>query len=220
MKFNWSIGNVKAKSILLAGTDNGTIGTIMTAGTISNPWVTIPAGGCGIKVMCTVAGASGDNATMRLRAKSTSTGATTSLNASASASANDYGNLISIQGYAQSNTYTQANAANIACGVYSCIDATVSSSGRRWSTWIDDHSTTKAAGGHYLLRMSDNGTTTKDGAITLYSGSGRIPVFINFEDVGCCNAISSAASTEAYQIVVRTPNGSLGYINVYSGTGT
>ena len=220
--YNWNIGKGIAKSLTLTGdkTYTGTYGHILRVGT-NNNWVSVPvAGGCGIKAMCDFSATSGDNATLRLRGRSSSTGAVQSINASASAVANNYGNLTAIQGYAQPNAYTQNGASNIVCGVYSCIDATTTSSGRRWSTWIDDHSTTKAAAGHYLLRMSDNGTTTKDGAITVYSGSGRLPVFVNFEDTGCCNAISSAAATVGYQIVVRTPNGSLGYVNVYSASGT
>lgn len=186
-----------------------TTGSLVTTGAT---WVSHSAvGGCACKLLCAYTGATGDYATLRMRARSDyaagSASGVVAGNFSASAGINGYANLIAVQGYAQSNTYTQTDASSVVCGLYSCIDATASSSGRRWSTWIDDHSTTKAAGGHYLLRMSDNGTTAKDGAITVYNG-GRLPVLFNFEDAaGFLTDSGDAGSTKAGYLAVKTPAG-------------
>lgn len=181
-------------------------------------WFTVStAGNCAFKFMVTLSGASGDGANVRLRTRSAGAGSATSLNIGTSAYQNDYGNLYGVQAYAQPTTYTQDGASNIVCGLYSCIQATAASSGRRWSTWIDDHSTTKASGGHYLLRMSDNGSTAKSGAITIYSG-GRLPVLFNFEDAvggGFLADTSQSLSSQAGALTVTTPAGTR-YIALYS----
>lgn len=181
-------------------------------------WYTIStAGNCAFKFMVTLSGASGDGANVRLRTRSAGAGSATSLNIGTSAYQNDYGNMFGVQAYAQPLTYTQAGASNIVCGLYSCIQATASSSGRRWSTWIDDHSTTKASGGHYLLRLSDNGSTVKDGAITIYSG-GRLAAFVNCEDAvggGFLTDTSLSLSTQAGALKVTTPAGTR-YLALYS----
>jgi hypothetical protein len=184
-------------------------------------WISFStAGQCAIKLLCANSATTGDFATLRIRARNDSAsgglnGTATAGNFSASAGVNNFGNIYAVQGYAQANAYTNTDASNIVCGVYSCIDATTTSSGRRWSTWIDDHSTTKAAGGHYLLRMSDNGSTAKDGAITVYNG-GRLPVLFNFEDAaGFLTDSGSPGTTAAGYIAVKTPAGTK-YISLFT----
>lgn len=194
-----------------------TTGSLVTTGAT---WVVHTAvGGCAMKLLCSYIGATGDYATLRMRARSDyAAGSASGVvcgNFSASANLHNHANLFAVQGYAQPNAYTQNDAAHIACGLYSCIDATAASSGRRWSTWIDDHSTTKAAGGHYLLRMSDNGSTAKDGAITIYNG-GRLPVLFNFEDAaGFLTDSGSPGTTAAGYIAVKTPAGTK-YISLFT----
>jgi hypothetical protein len=156
-----------------------TTGSLITPG---STWINnSAAGGTVVKLLCSSSATSGDFATMRPRARADAAGNVICVNASASAGANNHGNIYAVQGYAQPNAYTNNSAANIVCGLYSCIDAGGASSGRRWSTWIDTHVTTKASGGDYLLRMSHNGTIATDGAITIYGG-GRLPVLLNVED--------------------------------------
>ena len=92
----------------------------------------------------------------------------------------------------------------------------MSSSGRRWSTWSDDHSATKAAGGHYLHRLSQNGSIAIDGCFTIYSG-GRLPVLFNFEDAvggGFLTDSTLALSSQAGALKVVTPAGTR-YIPLY-----
>jgi hypothetical protein len=147
----------------------------------------------------------------RFRGRADAAGNAEGANASASAGANDYGNLCGVYAAGQPMAYTQASASNIVCGLHSVLDDTAAgtSSGRRWSAWIDDHSICKAAAGHYLARLSQNGTVAIDGVFTVYSG-GRTPVFINFEDQGASCSIATSASgtlTKTHAIPINTPDG-------------
>ena len=128
------------------------------------------------------------------------------INSSASANHADYANLFGVQGLAQPNAFTQANATNIICGVYSCMDKTATHAGSAWSMWIDDHSTTAKAASHYLLRMSQNalgGTPVNiDGAITIQTS--RLPVLFNFEQVqGFLSTSGSGTFTKTHKLAVK-----------------
>lgn len=182
-----------------------TTGSIFTTGAT---WVVHSAvGSCAMKFLTSYSGASGDYACARFRARADAAGNVDSVNASASCSVNDYGNLCGVYAAGQPMAFTQAGAANIVCGLHSVIDASGSSNGRRWSTWIDDHSTSKASGGHYLARLSQNGTIAIDGVFTVYNG-GRCPVLFNFEDAaGFLTDAGDAGSTKAGYIAVKTPAG-------------
>lgn len=183
-----------------------TAGSIFTTGTT---WVTHSAvGSCAMKFLTSYSGASGDFACARFRARADAAGNVDGVNASASASVNDHGNLCGVYAAAQPTTFTQAGASHIAVGMHSVIDATGASSGRRWSTWIDDHSTTKAAGGHYLCRLSQNGSVAIDGVFTVYTA--RVPFLFNFEEEiagGFFTETGDAGSTKAGYIAVKTPVG-------------
>lgn len=174
-----------------------TDGSLITTGAT---WVQFAtAAQTAVKLLCNSTATSGDYATLRIRARADAAGNVIAGNFSGSAGANNFGNIFAVQGYASPNAYTNSSGSNIVCGVYSCIQATTSSSGRRWSTWIDDQSTTKAAGGHYLLRMSDNGATAKDGTITIYTG-GRLPNLFNFEDVAGFVSTASGSITVSHKL--------------------
>lgn len=165
-------------------------GTILSSGGV---WITYTtAGACGVKLLLQNTCATGEFATMRLRARAANTtvsgdggssiGTTTCIDASASANAAEYGNLKAVNAVAQPNALAQTvDATNIVTALYGRIDATAGSVGRRWVSWLDTHATTKAAAGDYMLRISHNGTVANDGAITIYGG-GRLPVLFNFED--------------------------------------
>jgi hypothetical protein len=137
------------------------------------------------------------------------------VNSSASASINDYANLFGVSGLAQPHAYTQANATNIICGVYSCMDKTATHAGSAWSMWIDDHSTTaKASTSHYLLRMSQNalgGTPVDiDGAMTIQTS--RLPVLMNFEQVqGFLTTAAGASLTPSHKIKVKIAGDATAY---------
>ncbi|MFA6167841.1 MAG: hypothetical protein WC700_14565 [Gemmatimonadaceae bacterium] len=192
-----------------------TTGSLITTG---STWVThATAGQCAVKLLTASTASSGDFACVRFRGRADGAGNSEGTNSSASAGINNYGNLCGGYFAGQPMAYTQSGSGNIVCGMHSVIDDTAdgTSSGRRWSSWIDDHSINKAAGGHYLLRMSDNGTAVKDGAITIYSG-GRLPVLFNFEDQGANCVIAASASgtlTKTHAIAVQTPDGTR-YIQV------
>lgn len=167
-----------------------TTGSLISTGTT---WVAFStAGACGGKLLLDNTCATGEFATWRMRARANaatasgnggnSVGTTTCIDASASAQHADYGNLKAVNAVAQPNALNQTtDATNIVTALYGRIDATGTSLGRRWVTWIDTHATTKAAASDYMVRISHNGTANIDGAITIYGG-GHLPVLFNFED--------------------------------------
>jgi hypothetical protein len=194
---------------------DSTAGSLISTG---SAWIDHSiADSCAFKLLTSYSAATGEFATMRLRAKSLSVAPVVGINSSASAGQNDYGNLLAVQGYAQANAYTQSSASNILCGIYSCVDRTVSSSGRSWSMWTDDHSNAKAAAGHYLHRLSNNSTnsTVYDGIWTIYAGAGCSNL-INFEGTNApVESGDATGGTKSYKIAVKV-NGVDGYFQWYA----
>lgn len=184
-----------------------TTGTLISTG---STWLNhATAGQCAVKLLTSSSATSGDFACARFRGRADAAGNAEGVNSSASAGANNYGNLTGVYAAAQPMAYTQSGAANIVCGMHSVMDDTAAgaSSGRRWSSWSDDHSICKASGGHYLHRLSSNGTVNIDGVWTIYQG-GRTPYLINFEDVsGSLSASSSGTFTKTHKIALNTPDG-------------
>jgi len=185
----------------------GTAGIFVTTGAT---WVDFAtAGQAAMKLLCSSSAATGDYATLRMRARADAAGNASAGNFSASAGVNNHGDLRAVEGYAQPNAYTNNNAANVVCGLYGCIDRTAggTSAGRDWTAWVDTHMAVKASGGSYLMRLSHNGTIANDGAITVYNG-GRMPVLFNFEDAaGFLTDAGDAGSTKAGYLAVQTPAG-------------
>jgi hypothetical protein len=152
-----------------------------------------------------------------MRARSNSAYPVVCGNFSASAGQNNHGNLFAVQGYAQPNAYTQNDASNICCGLYSCIDRTTggTSVGRDWSTWVDTHMQVKASGGSYLMRLSHNGTVANDGCFTIYNG-GRMPYLFTFEDAaGFLSDARDGLTQVEGTLLCKTPAGDR-YIQLYS----
>ena len=205
-----TMGGILDFATVSPGTE--TTGSIFTTG---STWVECTSvGGCGMKFLVANNAATGDFATARVRARADAAGATECVSAAASGGINNYGDLYAVRGYAQPNAYTQSGASNIVCAIYGCSQRTGTSSGRTWVGWLDTHMTTKSAAGDYLLRLSHNGTTANDGAITVYNG-GRMPAFINFEDAaGCLTDTSASLVTQSGAIAVTTPAGTK-YIALY-----
>jgi hypothetical protein len=220
-----AIGKIsKVLSATLAEVDLGftpiyqsdaTAGSLISTG---SAWIDHAiADSCAFKLLTSYSAATGEFACMRARAKSLSVAPVVGINSSASAGQNDYGNLLAVQGYAQANAFTQASAANILCGIYSCVERTVSSSGRSWSMWTDDHSNAKAAAGHYLHRLSNNSTnsTVYDGIWTIYAGAGCSNL-INFEGTNApVESGDATGGTKSYKIAVKV-NGVDGYFQWYA----
>ena len=209
---------------LTPGTE--TNGSIMTTG---SSWVAFStAGACGLKLLLSDTCATGEFATVRFRARADNTtasgnggnsvGTVTCADLSASANTHEFGNLKALNACAQPNAKNQTvDATNIVCAVYGRIDATGTSVGRRWVEWIDTHATTKAAGGDYMVRISHNGTAAIDGVWSIYAG-GRLPVLLNFEDVGagCPVTVTGTDASGFYGRVACYAGGALRYINLYS----
>ena len=197
---------------LIPGTS--TAGSLITTG---STWVAhATASTCGIKLLLSYTAATGEFASLRIRARSNSVAPVVGGNFAASAGQNDHGNLYAVQGYAQPLTYTQSSASNIVNAVYGCVQRSAggTSVGRDWTAWFDTHMAVKASGGSYLLRLSHNGTIANDGAITVYNG-GRMPVLFNFEDAaGFLTDVDGSHSTASGAIAVKTPAGTK-YIVLY-----
>lgn len=200
-------------STVSAGTS--TAGSLITTG---STWVAhATASSCGIKVLLSYTAATGEFASLSIRARSNSVAPVVSGNFAASAGQNDHGNLYAVQGYAQPLTYTQSSADNIVNAIYGCVQRSAggTSVGRDWTAWFDTHMAVKASGGTYLLRLSHNGTVANDGAITVYNG-GRMPVLFNFEDAAGFLTDSDGSHTVASgAIAVKTPAGTK-YIVLYN----
>jgi len=180
-----------------------THGSLVTTG---STWVAHTAvGACAFKLLCSSTAASGDYATMRIRgrADAVSTGGVEGINASASANIADYTNLCAGYFAAQPMAINTTAADGIISAIHAVIDRTGTSSGRTWVAWIDTHQETKSGAGDYLMRLSHNGTVANDGVITLYNG-GRMPQFINFEDVaGCLSTSDSGTFTKTHKVAVK-----------------
>lgn len=187
-------------------------GTIISSGGVWTNYTT--AGACGIKLLLQNSCATGEFATIRIRARANNTtasgnggnsvGTTTGLDVSASAYKAEYGVLKAVNAVAQPNALAQTtDATNIVTALYGRIDATAASVGRRWVSWIDTHATTKADASDYMERFSHNGTTALDGLWTIYNG-GRLPQLINFEDVaGFLTTSSSGTFTKTHKLAVK-----------------
>lgn len=199
---------------VIAGTN--TNGSVISTG---STWIVHSAvGSCALKLLCSYSGATGDYATLRIRARSDAASAVAGVvggNFSASANINNYANLYAVQGYAQPLAFTQNSAANILCGVYSCVQRTVATSGRSWSLWTDTHETVKASAGHYLHRLSHNGGAINlDGIWTIYAGQG-CDYLLNFENTNApIVARDSDGGTATYSIQCYV-NGAIRYLQLY-----
>lgn len=193
-----------------------TSGSVMTT---KSSWIAFStAGACGQKLLLSNTCNTGEFATIRMRARANNTtasgdggssiGTTTCADFSASAGAHEFGVLKAVNACAQPNAYNQTtDSSNIVTALYGRIDATGTSIGRRWVSWLDTHATTKASGGDYMERISHNGTATIDGCWTIYNG-GRLPVLFNFEDAaGFLTDSGDAGSTKAGYLAVKTPAG-------------
>jgi hypothetical protein len=194
-----------------------TTGTMITTG---STWLVHPvAGACAAKILAASSATSGDYATLRMRARSDGAnpaGGVVCGNFSASANVDEYANLYAVQGYAQPNAKAQTGASNIVCGVYSCVDRTVGSSGRSWSLWTDTHETAKASASHFLHRLSHNGGAINlDGIWTIYAGQG-CDSLMNFENTNApVTSGDMTGGTKTYSLAVKI-NGAVHYIQCYA----
>ncbi len=202
-----------------------TSGSLITTG---STWVAHSAvGSCAAKLLCSYTGATGDYATLRIRARADAAGSggngVVAGNFSASCNLNNYPNLYAVQGYAQpspvgTTVRTQSDASNIVCGVYSCVDrqATATSSGKDWSLWVDTHVGTKATASTYLARFSHNGTVAIDGLWTVYGG-GRLPLLLNIEDAtpGFVTTSGTAPSNFGARLAISI-NGTPMWVTAYT----
>jgi hypothetical protein len=200
-----------------------TAGSLITTGTTWVPFTT--AGACGMKLLLENDSATGEFATLRMRARANkatasgdggnSIGTTTAGDFSASAQHADYGVLKAINAVAQPNALAQTtDATNIVTALYGRIDATAASVGRRWVGWFDTHATTRADGSDHLVRLSHNGTAAIDGVFTIYNG-GRMAALFTFEDIaGFLSASSSGSLTKTHKIAVEIAGVGTRYIEV------
>jgi hypothetical protein len=84
-------------------------------------------------------------------------------------------------------------------------------------TWIDTHATTKASGGDYMCRISNNSTnsTTLDGIFTVYAGAGCTDLF-HFEGENAPIVAGDATGgTKSYKIACSV-GATAGYLQWYA----
>lgn len=214
--FSGAMDNGRAVDFSGVTVSTNTDGSCISTG---STWlVHATAGQCAVKFLCSSSATSGDYATLRIRARSDGASATAGVvggNFSASGGINNYANLYGVQGYCQPLTYTQSEAANILCGVYSCVQRTAASSGRSWSLWTDTHETVKAGAGHYLHRLSHNGGAINlDGIWSIYAGQG-CDYLMNFENTNApVTSGDKTGGTKSYSLAIYI-NGAVRYIQCY-----
>lgn len=141
----------------------GTAGSFITTGTT---WVPFPtAGAAGIKLLLSNTSATGNFASIRIRARSDKATPTWNQNTlagdfSASAGINDYGELIGLSAYAQvPAAYTQSRATHWITAIKGALTdyAGATSSGSRYVLVLDDACANKAATAHYAMYVNNSG---------------------------------------------------------------
>ena len=150
---------------------NGTAGDIMSTGTTWVPFAT--PGACGIKLLLSNIAATGNFASLRIRARSdiatpTWNQNTLALDLAASAGIIDYGELVGLSSYAQDNGYAQTRVDHWATAIKACMLCTAASTGSRFALVVSDYSSTKAATKHYLARFDKpSGACAIDGVFAM-----------------------------------------------------
>jgi hypothetical protein len=188
-----------------------TAGSLVTTGTTWVPFTAV--GGCGVKLLLANSAATGNFASLRIRARSdvaTSTWNTNTIALDLSASANiaQYGELISASCYVQDNGYANTRADHWTTGVKICTLCTGASSGSRWGLLVTDYSTTKAATKHYLARFDKpTGACAIDGVFSM-GNCDQFTYLFNFEVAGgYLTDTDSNKDTDAGCLAVYTPAG-------------
>jgi hypothetical protein len=147
-----------------------TDGTLITTRALWPTFAT--AGQCGIKLLLEDSCATGNFASIRIRARNSVAGGVANTVAgdfSASAWVNDYKCLVGVSAYAQvPAAYTQSSASNVIAGLHAAITdyAGATSNGSRWALWVDDYSAVKATN-HYLIHAAKSTGITIDGVLAV-----------------------------------------------------
>jgi hypothetical protein len=183
-----------------------TSGSLLTAGTAGTWLAHSYAGACGIKLLLANTSATGNFASLRVRARSdvaTSTPNTCTVAGDFAASANihEYGELVAVSAYAQDNANDQARNSHWSIGLKTCMQCSGVSLGSRYSLQVTDYSATKANVAQYLARFDKpSGACVIDGVFTFHNID-QFTYFANFADAGGCLSASSIA------LLVKTPDG-------------
>lgn len=194
------------------------VGSLITTGTT---WVAhSTAGAAGIKVLLSNTSATGNFASLRIRARSDVATPTWNQNTiagdfSASGGIANYGELVGVSAYAQDNAYNQARADHWATAVKACMLCTGTSTGSRFALVVSDYSTTKASTKHYLARFDKPVATTIDGVFA-FGNCDQFTYFASLEVAGGYLTDSdSSKTTAAGALKVKTPAGDK-YIVLYT----
>ena len=180
---------IKYKPMDFAGLVPGTetSGSILSTG---STWVAFATpGACGIKLLLSNTAATGNFASLRIRARSDIATPTWNQNTiaadlSASAGIIDYGELIGLSSYAQDNGYAQTRGDHWTTAIKACTICTAASAGTRFGLVVSDYSTTKAATKHYLARFDKpSGACGIDGIFSM-GNCDQFTYLFNFEVSG------------------------------------
>jgi len=190
-----------------------TSGSLITAGTGGTWLAHSVAGACGIKLLLANTSATGNFASLRVRARSDVATPTWNQNTiacdlSASANIANYGELIGLSSYVQDNGNNQARADHWTTGAKVCTLHTGTSAGSRFGLLVTDASTTKAATKHYLARFDKPaGACAIDGVFSM-GNCDQFTYLFNCEVAGGYLVdTGDAGSTKAGYLIIKTPAG-------------
>lgn len=139
------------------------------------------------------------------------------------ANASNYADIFGAQIYCQLGAQTRAGTSGFAAGFYCQISGGGVDTAQRYALWIDDICSTTAGEAHYMMRISKNDITASIDGVFTVANNHKMDVLFNFEQdgatVGCIQEHSStlsAGSTDAGRIVIRSFNGTLKYLQLYT----
>jgi len=181
------------------------------------------AGACGIKLMLANTSATGNFASLRIRARSdvavpTWNQCTIAADLSASANIANFGELYGLTAFAQDNGYNQARGTHFSVGIKACIQCTGTSAGARYALILQDDSTTKATNNHYMIFIERAPTAVAMDGVFLISRPNLFDYFGVFNDVGGFVSDSDTSQVAIKgSLKVKTPAGDR-YINLMASS--
>ena len=184
--------------------------TYTDAAMVITAWQTFStAGAAGIKLLCANDSATGNFATVRLRARSdvatpTWNTNTMALDLSASANIANYGELLGLSSYAQDNGYANSRATHSSIAGQFVSAHSGTSSGYRYALLLRDTSSTKASAGQYLCRLDKvSGAQAIDGVFIL-GNTDQFTYFLNSEgSTGCITITGTVPTNFSGRIAVK-----------------
>ena len=209
------VASVPTTTTLTVATSNVTAATYTDALLVVTAWQTFAtAGAAAVKLLAANISATGNFATLRVRARSDKAVPTWNQNTlagdfEASGGVADYGELVGVCSYTNDNGYAQTRASHWATAgkfVTNCSGASV---GSRYALVVSDYSSTLASGaGHYLARFDKPSGAQAITGVFKMGNCDQFSYLFNFEVAGGYLTDSdSGKDTDAGSLAVYTPAG-------------